>query len=97
MKRFDPNYYNLREGRLPCGVFDGAKPDPLELGWGAEALLKAFEAHLHDNGVGTISEIFDAEPPHVGRGCIAQAWSVAEVFRAMMESKTPTGLPPPKE
>ncbi len=63
----------------------------------AEALLKAFEAHLYDNGVGTISEIFDAEPPHTGRGCIAQAWSVAEVLRAMMESKTPTGLPPPKE
>lgn len=63
----------------------------------AEALLKAFEAHLYDNGVGTISEIFDAEPPHTGRGCIAQAWSVAEVLRAMMESKAPTGLPPPKE
>lgn len=30
----------------------------------AAALLKAFEAHLYDNGVGTISEIFDAEPPH---------------------------------
>ncbi|MDC4224379.1 MAG: hypothetical protein MPW15_09165 [Candidatus Manganitrophus sp.] len=63
----------------------------------AAALLKAFEAHLYDNGVGTISEIFDAEPPHTGRGCIAQAWSVAEVLRALMESKTPTGLPPSKE
>ncbi|TAJ98610.1 MAG: glycogen debranching protein [Candidatus Manganitrophaceae bacterium] len=62
-----------------------------------EALLKAFEGRLYDNGVGTISEIFDAEPPHTGRGCIAQAWSVAEVLRAMMESKTPNGLPPPKE
>src|SRR5579884_3004345 len=63
-------------------------------GPGAEALLKTFETHLYDNGVGTISEIFDAEAPHIGRGCIAQAWSVAEVLRAMMESKTPTGLPP---
>jgi glycogen debranching enzyme len=31
--------------------------------------------------VGSISEIFDAEEPHTPRGCIAQAWSVAEVLR----------------
>ena len=34
--------------------------------------------------VGSISEIFDAEPPFTPRGCIAQAWSVAEVLRAMV-------------
>ena len=33
--------------------------------------------------MGTISEIFDAEPPFTPRGCIAQAWSVAEVLRAI--------------
>jgi glycogen debranching enzyme len=32
-------------------------------------------------GIGTISEVFDAERPHTPRGCIAQAWSVAEVLR----------------
>ena len=32
-------------------------------------------------GLGTIGEIFDAEPPYTPRGCIAQAWSVAEVLR----------------
>ncbi len=34
-------------------------------------------------GVGSISEIFDAELPYTPRGCIAQAWSVAEVLRAL--------------
>jgi len=36
-------------------------------------------------GLGTISEIFDGDPPHMPRGCIAQAWSVAEPFRAYVE------------
>jgi predicted glycogen debranching enzyme len=44
-------------------------------------LLQGFEAHLNEACVGSISEIFDAEPPHTPRGCIAQAWSVAEVLR----------------
>ena len=35
---------------------------------------------------GTISEIFDAEPPFTPRGCIAQAWSVAEVLRAWIRT-----------
>jgi predicted glycogen debranching enzyme len=44
-------------------------------------LLAAFDAHLNDGCIGTISEIFDAEPPFAPRGCVAQAWSVAEVLR----------------
>jgi predicted glycogen debranching enzyme len=39
--------------------------------------------HLTTACVGTISEIFDAEPPYTPRGCCAQAWSVAEVLRLM--------------
>ncbi len=39
--------------------------------------------HLADYGVGSISEIFDAAPPHRPNGCIAQAWSVAELLRAL--------------
>jgi predicted glycogen debranching enzyme len=42
--------------------------------------------HLSNAGLGTISEIFDGDPPHHSRGCIAQAWSVAEVLRAYVES-----------
>jgi len=37
--------------------------------------------HLASSCIGTISEIFDAEPPYTPRGCCAQAWSVAEVQR----------------
>ncbi len=48
---------------------------------GARALLEAFPAHLQVAGLGTISEVFDGEPPHTPHGCIAQAWSVAEVLR----------------
>jgi predicted glycogen debranching enzyme len=44
--------------------------------------LSVFPQHLSDNGVGTISEVFDARAPHLAGGCIAQAWSVAEVLRA---------------
>ena len=45
-------------------------------------LLSPFEHHLRDAGLGTISEIFEGDPPHLPRGCTAQAWSVAEVLRA---------------
>jgi glycogen debranching enzyme len=37
---------------------------------------------LNVHGLGTISEIFDGDPPFTPRGCIAQAWSVAEALRA---------------
>ena len=36
--------------------------------------------------IGSISEIFDAEPPFTPRGCIAQAWSVAEVLRCLVKT-----------
>ena len=38
--------------------------------------------HLTNAGLGSISEIFDGDAPFNPRGCIAQAWSVAEVLRA---------------
>ena len=53
----------------------------------ARRLLDGFRAHLSDDGIGTISEIFDAELPYAPRGCIAQAWSVAEVLRAYQKTK----------
>jgi predicted glycogen debranching enzyme len=58
----------------------------------AAQFLAAFEDHLDDGCVGSINEIFDAEPPYVPRGCIAQAWSVAEVLRcAVYAARDPTG------
>jgi predicted glycogen debranching enzyme len=47
----------------------------------ALSYLRPFEQHLHDLGVGTISEVFYGDAPHLPRGCAAQAWSVAEVLR----------------
>jgi predicted glycogen debranching enzyme len=44
-------------------------------------ILAPIAGHLREAGIGQISEIFDAEPPHAPRGCTAQAWSVAEVLR----------------
>ncbi len=48
-------------------------------------LLQAVRNHLSEAGIGQISEIFDGDAPHTPRGCIAQAWSVAEIGRAYME------------
>ncbi len=50
-----------------------------------ERLLNNFQHHLSDAGIGTVSEIFDGDPPHYPKGCIAQAWSVAEILRAYVE------------
>lgn len=49
---------------------------------GARDLLSGFDKHLHEGCIGSISEVFDAQPPFTQRGCVAQAWSVAEVLRA---------------
>jgi len=51
----------------------------------AELWMRPFEEHLKTAGLGQISEIADAEPPYTPRGCIAQAWSVAELLRAAVE------------
>ncbi|MGH2523754.1 MAG: amylo-alpha-1,6-glucosidase, partial [Anaerolineales bacterium] len=47
----------------------------------ARSFLAPFEHHLSDFGLGSIAEIFEGDPPFAPRGCIAQAWSVAEVLR----------------
>jgi predicted glycogen debranching enzyme len=47
--------------------------------------LATLRAHIADGGLGHISEIFDGDAPQLPRGCIAQAWSVAEILRALVE------------
>jgi glycogen debranching enzyme len=44
--------------------------------------LAGFEDEMSNHGVGSISEIFDGDPPHKARGTISQAWSVAEILRS---------------
>ncbi len=48
-------------------------------------LASLFTQQITQAGLGTVSEIFDGDPPHTPRGCIAQAWSVAEPLRAYAE------------
>jgi len=54
----------------------------------ARKFVEAFAPHLDEGCIGSISEIFDAEPPFTQRGCIAQAWSVAEVLRSFSLTAT---------
>jgi glycogen debranching enzyme len=58
-------------------------PDDVD---GARELLDGFSAHLDEACIGSISEVFDAEPPFAPRACIAQAWSVAEVLRCLVKT-----------
>lgn len=48
-------------------------------------IIDAFAYHLNEGGIGSVSEIFDADAPHTPRGCMAQAWGVAEWLRVMKE------------
>ena len=48
-------------------------------------LKELFTRHVFEAGLGTISEVFDGDPPHTPRGCISQAWSIAEPLRAYVE------------
>ncbi|MDR0471883.1 MAG: amylo-alpha-1,6-glucosidase [Nitrososphaerota archaeon] len=48
-------------------------------------ILPLFTEDIYQNSLGTINEIYDAKPPNTPRGCIAQAWSIAEPLRAYIE------------
>jgi predicted glycogen debranching enzyme len=60
----------------------------------ARQALEGFVPHLDDGCVGSISEIFDADRPYTPRGCIAQAWSVAETLRAWVLVASLSGTDP---
>jgi predicted glycogen debranching enzyme len=53
---------------------------------GARRRLEGFVPHLGEACMGSISEVFDAEKPFTPRGCVAQAWSVAEVLRCWVKT-----------
>lgn len=53
----------------------------------ARSYLYPMLHHLADHGIGTLSEIFEGDPPFTPRGCIAQAWTVAEVLRSWQETE----------
>jgi len=55
----------------------------------AQSFLSPIAQHLAAACVGSVSEIFDGDAPHIARGCFAQSWSVAEILRSWvyLESK----------
>jgi glycogen debranching enzyme len=48
-------------------------------------VLPLFTVGIHQDGLGTINEIYDCDRPNAPRGCISQAWSVSEPLRAYVE------------
>ncbi len=92
---YQPKYYGdlrSRDAAYHQGTVWGWLIGPFVDAWlrtypqdsdGACHLLDGFASHLSEACVGSISEIFDAEAPYTPRGCIAQAWSVAEVLRCL--------------
>jgi predicted glycogen debranching enzyme len=94
---FKPRYYGdlrSRDAAYHQGTVWGWLAGPFVDAWlrvhpddlaGARAAVQGFVPHLDQACIGSISEIFDAEPPFTPRGCIAQAWSVAEVLRIWIE------------
>jgi predicted glycogen debranching enzyme len=61
--------------------FSSSKPESIL----CDFLQPLLAQQICEAGLGTISEVFDADPPHIPRGCISQAWSVAEPLRAYIE------------
>jgi predicted glycogen debranching enzyme len=94
---FEPRYYGdlrSRDAAYHQGTVWGWLAGPFADAWlkmypddlaGAWTAIHGFVPHLDEACIGSISEIFDAEPPFTPRGCIAQAWSVAEVLRVWAE------------
>lgn len=93
----DPNYQGIyggnqvrRDGAYHQGTVWGWLIGPFVLAhWRvyqdavqAREFLQPMADHLLFQGIGTLAEIFDGNPPFYPRGCIAQAWTVAEVLRA---------------
>jgi predicted glycogen debranching enzyme len=90
-KKRDKAYHNGTVWPWLLGAFLTAsiKLNQLEknqIGNQKEFLRPLFEKHLLHAGLGNISEIFDGDSPHKARGCISQAWSIAEPLRAYIEN-----------
>jgi predicted glycogen debranching enzyme len=55
----------------------------LRTGVDSSGVLEGLVAHLHEWGLGSVSETADGDAPHLASGCPFQAWSVAELLRAL--------------
>jgi predicted glycogen debranching enzyme len=94
---YKPRYYGdlrTRDAAYHQGTVWGWLVGPFVDAWlkvypndehGAWQAVEGFVPHLDEACIGSVSEIFDAEPPFTPRGCVAQAWSVAELLRVWVE------------
>jgi glycogen debranching enzyme len=94
---FKPRYYGdlrTRDAAYHQGTVWGWLAGPFVDAWlkvypddaaGVRQALDGFVAHMDEACIGSVSEIFDAEPPFTARGCISQAWSVAELLRCWVK------------
>lgn len=53
----------------------------------ARGFLEGLAGQLNEQCIGSLSEIFDAEEPYAPKGCVAQAWSVAEMLRCWLKTE----------
>lgn len=74
-----------------CFEIDGAAYLPT-----AEEILAGFEEEIQSYGIGSIGELYDADPPYAARGAISQAWSVGailEIYHMVQSYKAAAGTP----
>jgi predicted glycogen debranching enzyme len=73
-------------GPFVTGFLKTKQPNDQNLRSAMQTIIQGlFERQIYEGGLGTVNEIFDADFPHKPRGCIAQAWSIAEPLRAYIE------------
>ena len=69
---------------------NGGSPDAREQ---AAAWLLPLSRHIENEGAGQLPEVFDGDAPHRAGGCIAQAWTVAELLHTCVEAVYPPAPP----
>jgi glycogen debranching enzyme len=97
---FQPRYYGdlrARDAAYHQGTVWGWLVGPYVDAWlkvyphdeaGAWKATEGFIPHLDEACIGSVSEVFDADAPFTARGCVAQAWSVAELLRVVVELRS---------
>ena len=68
-------------GSYVTGYLRVFPPDAKTLAF-VQQLYLPFQRRMSEAGIGTISEIYDGDPPNLARGCISQAWCIAEILRS---------------
>ena len=80
-------YYNSLKKLVECSKIKTEKAKyELQLKEFIKEVTQTFSKEIFERGcIGSIAEIYDSRKPHTPKGTFAQAWSVAEVFRIILE------------